>query len=152
MPAEVCMRSFCLSPLLLCHSDGSTLYCWTVQARREGGALQEESLERQLDSQSQALQRGHALLHPGRPWPLSSNPSVLLQPSAVFHCFIHCCVGFVQASGQQVPVIVQSCICFINLHGKYSVRPKGTFRHCYLCLATSERSFRIHRFKPCGCV
>lgn len=28
----------------------------------------------------------------------------------------HLC--FVQASGQQIPVVVQSCVCFINLNGK----------------------------------
>lgn len=64
---------------------------------------------------------------------------IILFSLLVFHCFTHCCVRLVQASGQQVPVIVQSCICFINLHGKYSVRAKDTFRHCYMCLAASKQ-------------
>ncbi|XP_075882463.1 rho GTPase-activating protein 4-like isoform X2 [Nelusetta ayraudi] len=34
-------------------------------------------------------------------------------------------LSFIQATGQQVPVIVQSCICFINLHGLHH---EGIFR------------------------
>lgn len=32
--------------------------------------------------------------------------------------FITFCV-FIQASGQQIPVVVQSCVCFINLNGAH---------------------------------
>lgn len=62
-----------LSRLSLCNPCGSTLYCGTVQARREGFALQEEPLEWQLDSQPQALLRKHALLHPGGSSAISSS-------------------------------------------------------------------------------
>lgn len=45
-----------------------------------------------------------------------------LQWSLVTVCKINLSIHLIQASGQQIPVVVESCICFINLNGKYSRR------------------------------
>lgn len=43
-----------------------------------------------------------------------------LQWSLITVCKINLSIDLIQASGQQIPIVVESCICFINLNGKYS--------------------------------
>ncbi|XP_042347544.1 rho GTPase-activating protein 4-like isoform X2 [Plectropomus leopardus] len=67
---------------------------------------------------------GHQLRHNGKSMRIRRNHSSgnLLHNHKLFNGDM---LSFIQASGQQIPIVVESCICFINLNGLHH---EGIFR------------------------
>nr|XP_046252657.1 SLIT-ROBO Rho GTPase-activating protein 3-like [Scatophagus argus] len=92
----------------------SSLVC-KLQARHDQFKVAVEKAE---------ASNGHQSRHIGKSLRVRKNPSStnLMHNHKLFNGDM---LSFIQASGQQIPVVVESCICFINLNGLHH---EGIFR------------------------